>query len=99
MERRGGEVARRRQHEIIADVIGDGFFRRVFVRRLHPVVAVVDAPEIGRDALAEVAEDDLQGREFVEQARSDPPQRMYGGLRGQTPSQPQQSRWASVRAD
>ena len=72
--------------EVLAEVMADAVLGGVFVRRLHPAVAAVDAPEVDRNALAEMAEHDLQVREFVEQAAADQPQRMDGGLGVERPS-------------
>ena len=78
VEQRGrAEVARRGEVEIGAEIVRHPLARRVFVRRLHPVVAVVDAPQIVRQALAEMPENDLQPRVLVEQAAADQPQRMH----------------------
>ena len=85
--------------KLFAEIIRDRFLRGVFVRRLHPVVAVVDAPQIGRDAFAEMAEDDLQLRVLVEQARADQPQRMHGGFGMERPVRPEQPVVAVVAGD
>src|SRR5262245_3746871 len=69
VDQRGrAEVARGRDIKIRPEVIRNWFARRIFVRCLHPIVAIVDAPEIVRQAFAEMAEDDLQSRMFVEQS-------------------------------
>jgi len=54
--------------EIGAEIVRHALARGVFVRRLHPGVPVVDAPDVERQPLAEMAEDDLQPRALVEQA-------------------------------
>ena len=65
-QRRRAEVPRGREIKIGPEVIRNRLARRVFVWGFHPIIAVVDAPEIVRQAFAEMAEDDLQSRMFVE---------------------------------
>src|SRR5262245_33167188 len=72
IDQRGrAEMARGREMEIVAEIMRHPLLRRVFVRGLHPGVPAVDAPQIERQALAEMAENDLQVRTFVEQAAAD----------------------------
>ena len=71
--------------EVLAEIMRHTVPGRIFVRRLHPAVAVVDAPELYRNAFAEMAEHDLQARVFVEQPGADQPQRMHRRLRGKGP--------------
>jgi hypothetical protein len=60
---------------------------------------MIDAPEIGRDAFAEMPEDDLQIWMRVEQPRADQPQRMHGGLGVKRPIRPKQPVVALVGRD
>src|ERR1041385_3703126 len=60
VKRRGREVARGGQHEVFAEIVAHPFLGRVGMARLHPVVAMIDAPEVGRDAFTEMTEDDLE---------------------------------------
>ena len=90
------EIARRGEMKVLAEIMTDAVLGGVFVRRLHPAVAAVDAPELHRDALAEMAEHHLQLRMFVEQAAADQPQRMHRGLRRKRPVRPEQPGMAFV---
>ncbi len=95
-ERRRREIARRRDVEVLAEIMADAVLGRIVVPRLHPAVAAVDAPQIDRDALAEMAEHDLELRAFVEQARADQPQRVHRGLGVERPVRPEQPVMAFV---
>ena len=83
MERCVVELAAGSQMEVLPHVLGDPLLRRIAHR--HLVHQVVDPPHVERDALAEMAEYDLQARELVEQPRADQPQRLGGGLAAEVP--------------
>src|SRR5689334_19548621 len=61
-QRRRVEIAGCRQMEMLAEIVCHALLGRVFMRRLHPAIAIVDAPEIDGDAFADVTEYDLQIR-------------------------------------
>src|SRR5438477_11459905 len=82
--------------EIGAEIVRHRFARGVFVRGLHPCVSIVDAPQIERQSLAEMTEDDLQAWQLVEQAAADQPQRMHRGLGRKRPVGPEQPVMARV---
>jgi hypothetical protein len=42
--------------EVLAEVMGHTVFGRIFMTRLHPAIAIVDAPKIHRNAFTDVAE-------------------------------------------
>src|SRR5262249_43347695 len=91
VDQRGrAEVARSREIKIRSEISRNRLARRVFVRGLHPIVAIVDAPEIVRQAFAEMAEDDLQSRMFVEQSAADQAQCMHRGFRREGPRRSEQ---------
>src|SRR6516225_11866006 len=83
-------MTRRRDVEVGAEIVDHGLARGVFVRSLHPVVPVVDAPEIERQPLAQVTENDLQPRQLIEQAAADQAQRMQSGFGGKAPGRTKQ---------
>src|SRR6478752_1992346 len=58
-ERGGVEISRRGEMKVLAEIMRDTVLGGVFVRRLHPSVPVVDAPEINGYPFADVAEHDL----------------------------------------
>src|SRR5262249_61819553 len=67
IEGRRGEVARRGQYEIAAEVVRNPLLGGILMPRLHPFIAVIDTPQICRHTFSEVTEDDLKARVLVEQ--------------------------------
>ncbi len=76
--------------EIGAEIVRHPLARCILVAGLHPVVAVVDAPEVIRQPFAEMPENDLQPRAFVEQSAADQPQGMQRGFGGKAPGRAEQ---------
>ena len=71
--------------EIGPEIVRHTLACRVLVRSLHPVVPVVDAPEVVREPFPEMSEDDLQPRTFVEQAAADQSQCVQGRFGREAP--------------
>ena len=67
------EMAGRGEMKIGVEIVRHPLLRRISGRGFHPIVHVVDAPEIKRQPLAEMAENDLQTRAIIEQAAADQP--------------------------
>ena len=97
-QRLGAEVARRRDVEVLREIIGDPALGRITMPVLDPGVAVVDPPHAERQSLAHVAEHDRKLRVRVEQARSHQPQRMHRGLLAEGPGRPKQPLRAFIDA-
>ena len=75
------EVTRCGEMEVVAEVVRHFVLGWIFVRRLHPTVAIVDAPKIDGNALADMAEHHFQLRTLIEKAAADKAQRMHRGFR------------------
>ena len=100
VEQRGrAEVAGGGDVEIGAEIVRHALASPHICAGLHPVVAVVDAPEVIRQPLAEMSENDLQPRALVEQTAADQPQGMHGGLGSEAPVRPEQPGVSFVERD
>src|SRR6476646_10833747 len=88
-ERGGVEISRRGEMKVLAEIMSDTVLGGVFVRRLHPSVPVVDAPEIDGYPFADVAEHDFQSWMFIEKAAADQTQCMDRGFRRKGPVRPE----------
>ncbi len=95
-ERLSTKVARSRQPEVRAKVLGDRLFGRIVRLHLDPCVSIVDTPHAVRQSLAHVTENDLQARVLVEKARAHQPQRVNGCLLAECPCRTEQPRMAVV---
>ena len=90
------EITRSREVEVGVEIIRDLSFSRVFRPRLHPGIAVVDAPHAVRQPFAEMAKDDEKLRIFVEQAGAHEPQCVDGRFLSEGPGRPEQPIMAFV---
>src|SRR5690242_6491121 len=59
------EITGGRKMEMFAEVMSHPVLGWIFVRSIHPAIAVVDAPEIDGNAFAYVAKHNLQIRTFI----------------------------------
>ena len=95
-QRLGAEIARSGQEEVGVEVVADLLFRLVLRRRLDPAVAMIDAPHAVGQAFAHVAQDDLEFRMGIEQARSHQAQRMNRRLLSERPGRAHQPRMSFI---